>query len=907
MEKDTFAISYFFHLLFHTFSHGMTASIKVLTASTIDSSPSILLISPNGARTLINCGEGCQRSFLESTSDKVRSVNQICLTHIGHSATGGLPGLILTSADAAESSSLAASQPPSENNANVTGAKKKKKRNNVSEVVGKLDIIGPVGTKKFIHSLRHFMRRDNFHLNISEGKFQSKAKVGDGVVNTTRKGKKRKKNNGNVAGNNNNNGTRDDFEIQNNDFQQKVGLFGVETIPMKRKIHKLVKSSTPSTETEKYYQEEEIIDIASFVFTTSPIPGKFQVQKAKQLQIPPGPQYAELKAGRTIQFPHPNIPGEKITVQPHQVLEGGSDGVAVALIYCPDEYAFDQIYNNADVNNIDNSSGNAFECLFRFKKSRQRNEGVNNRVVLEVMIHYTPVSIFRTDKYQTWMNEFESDVQHITIHPMEDLSCNGGNEETDGSPFRSAVLGAMTRALVHKEIYASPFPTYGKNEIVNDNEVTNSEESTTLDMIVEEDNTKLKIIRARPQMEYTLIPLAKKGLNASSVPSINDKFGISTKEHKDMISLANDSGAVREAQTILDEPLNKSLDKNVFHSGELIFTGTGSAIPCKHRNVTGMYLQMKNGNGILLDVGEGTIGQLIRVWKSNIPHDDDQDNYIRKQLLGIKALWISHPHADHHLGIVRFLSERNALLKGCTTMDEISTDHQLVIIAPTSFLSFLNEYNEVDPMTAGAHLLFNCEDTLPNKMNPFGERLNRSLRITSCVSVRVSHCRDSYAVVLDCNSFGRIVYSGDCRPSDRLVDIGSGADLLIHEATFEDGMEEEAVLKRHSTVGEAIAVGKRMKTKGLILTHFSQRYPRIPPLQKDGESLPFPIAVAFDFMKVNPGNIVTAFKLTPALRLLYPETDDNDAPLDTKPSAKEILSIPGAFAKSITRCNQSEN
>jgi len=35
---------------------------------------------------------------------------------------------------------------------------------------------------------------------------------------------------------------------------------------------------------------------------------------------------------------------------------------------------------------------------------------------------------------------------------------------------------------------------------------------------------------------------------------------------------------------------------------------------------------------------------------------------------------------------------------------------------------------------------------------------------------------------------------------------GLDTDLLIHEATFEDGMEEDAVLKRHSTVGDAIDV-----------------------------------------------------------------------------------------------------
>ena len=34
--------------------------------------------------------------------------------------------------------------------------------------------------------------------------------------------------------------------------------------------------------------------------------------------------------------------------------------------------------------------------------------------------------------------------------------------------------------------------------------------------------------------------------------------------------------------------------------------------------------------------------------------------------------------------------------------------------------------------------------------------------------------------------------------------------LLVHEATFEDRMEAEALVKRHSTVGEALGVGRGM-------------------------------------------------------------------------------------------------
>jgi ribonuclease BN (tRNA processing enzyme) len=69
------------------------------------------------------------------------------------------------------------------------------------------------------------------------------------------------------------------------------------------------------------------------------------------------------------------------------------------------------------------------------------------------------------------------------------------------------------------------------------------------------------------------------------------------------------------------------------------------------------------------------------------------------------------------------------------------------------------------------------------------------------------------------------LFSGDCRPSKELQTIGKGCDLLIHEATFDDSMQLDALNKKHTTTSEALLVGKNMGAKHILLTHFSQRYP----------------------------------------------------------------------------------
>lgn len=43
---------------------------------------------------------------------------------------------------------------------------------------------------------------------------------------------------------------------------------------------------------------------------------------------------------------------------------------------------------------------------------------------------------------------------------------------------------------------------------------------------------------------------------------------------------------------------------------------------------------------LLLDVGEGTLGQIIRFY------GDEAENVIKS----LKAIFISHLHADHHIG-----------------------------------------------------------------------------------------------------------------------------------------------------------------------------------------------------------------------------------------------------------------
>ena len=734
---------------------------------------------------------------------------------------GGLPGMILTSADVvdhvAKEMEKASGTPEDRRDAagrDDNGRKGNQRKRNGSlvsnghdESTPDLEIVGPPGINAFLHSLRHFMRRDRFDVRTHEGKYDSSLDKYATSQNTRKKAKRKKKSG--------DNGGSDEVN------------FDLKSIPIEYDCESVSSHSAPSKR-----------HAMSFVFSTAPIPGKFLVNKANELNVPRGPMYAQLKAGKSVSFIDPATNTEK-TVTTEQVVAESSPGIGVAVVYCPSLV----VLNGLKLS----------EALMSFQGGGLA-EDKKPVVELEVMVHFTPKSIFDTPEYRSWCDSFGLDVDHLTLHSAESLETRVSLDVD--SPFLSGISGGIRRSFVNEKLFPSP--------------VLKKQNS---DDPPKEDRSKLSMIEGRPLLDYVLMPKSRRGLNESS---LKDVYSPTLKD--DLRKEAIDSGAVEQASSIMTSGTNEPSS----NLGELIFTGTGSAVPCKHRNVTGKYLRMNNGNSMLLDAGEGTVGQLLRSWKSTLSDDAKAIDEYRSRLEGIKAVWISHPHADHHLGILRLLSERSAI---CNS--------PLILMAPRDLFDWLNEYHE--PEIRRSYLAVDCFDMLHDGRcgNPMARKLYEELGITSCVSIPVAHCKRSFAVVIDGTSFGRLSYSGDCRPSNRFAGVGNGTDLLIHEATFENGMEEDAVLKRHSTVGEAIRISSKMNAKALVLTHFSQRYPKIPLLEDEHHR---EIVVAFDFMRLTPDSVQLASKLVPSLRLLYPQSKSDSEDQDEDGKAKQLMSVPGAFA-----------
>jgi len=294
---------------------------------------------------------------------------------------------------------------------------------------------------------------------------------------------------------------------------------------------------------------------------------------------------------------------------------------------------------------------------------------------------------------------------------------------------------------------------------------------------------------------------------------------------------------------------------------EIIFLGTSAGIPTKRRNVSSIVV--KYGDELIfIDVGEGT---------------QRQANIAGVGLRRKMRIVISHLHGDHVLGLIPILQ----------TLTLLKRKEPLEIYAPYGIKSFI---------LCNANLL-NIKPTFKLKINYLAD--NRVYDCGSYVlkSIKNIHGRYSYSlmieekpregkfnpkkaledgipvkywkdlksgkdVVIGDKVFrhelyvspplrGRkIVFSGDTRPYNRLIDFAKDADVLIHEATFTEDKKDRCIETLHSTAKEAALIAKKANVKILVLTHFSARYEDPRKLLAEAREV-FPATfVAEDFMKI---------------------------------------------------------
>ncbi|XP_062447698.1 zinc phosphodiesterase ELAC protein 2 isoform X2 [Rhea pennata] len=443
---------------------------------------------------------------------------------------------------------------------------------------------------------------------------------------------------------------------------------------------------------------------------------------------------------------------------------------------------------------------------------RRYQEGLpENQVAL--VIHMTPESVLRDSRYQQWLERFGRGTQHLVLNE---------NSAAVHNPRSYKIQTQLN--LIHPEIFPL-LTSYQSKE--------------------EEAACRVPIVRGECLLKYHFRPQQEWQRDAVTVCD-HDAFV------KEALDLPDFQDRVKECKESLP-----AVPGNVDAYPEIVFLGTGSAIPMKIRNVSSTLVNTSSTRSLLLDCGEGTFGQLCRHYGERV----DQ------VLCNIAAVFVSHMHTDHHSGLLNILMERRRALASLG-----QGFSPLFLVAPEQIMPWLHEYHnhceeilgDIKIITSQS-LVKGCENIKP-KAKWFVNSLLESYDLAEFQTCEVQHCKNAFACSVVHKSGWKVVYSGDTMPCMALVQMGKNATLLIHEATLEDGMEKEAIEKTHSTTSQAIQTGMKMNAEFIMLNHFSQRYAKIPLFSEDFSEK---VGIAFDHMRVRFGDFPVVPKLIPPLKALF--------------------------------------
>ncbi|KAF1328514.1 Zinc phosphodiesterase elac protein 2, partial [Globisporangium splendens] len=655
-----------------------------------------------------------------------------------------------------------------------------------------LQIYGPPGTQRYIHATRHFLFRPNFGLQAND--------LVSAVLVSSAKSP--------LAGAKDGHSASKPQTLTACYSDDEISVYAVVTsranAGIKRKVPE--SSSLPSTADDNGASASTASnDCVSYIVETAPQRGKFLVEKAIALGVPKGKFFGQLHHGKDVTLSDGRV------VKSSECVSPTLPGSGCAVIACPSIAYVEELVKATEFTRYQVPSAALGDAAKKMPE-----------VQLAALYHFAPSDVLHHPKYVEWVHAFGDDVDHIVL-------------SHDACPRKTVYRASAKLQAQLQTVFPRAFPSSSYE--LGDAETPMSRNVTMAF------SPKKPVIVGESMLKYTLVPTARRGFDAKTCfPHLNmDDIRASTAAAQEKLQRQDVAEGDNE---------DAATSPNV--QGRITFLGTGCAIPSKYRNVTGMYLEIERNaatavseetkawDGMMLDCGEGSFGQLYRYANGDMVR-------VHALVNNLKCIWISHNHADHHLGLLRMLSERS------------DATAPLMILGPTPVEYWLKEYAGIDSSIAGKYTFVDnyCFNSLDPRFEeavaiskPTRAWLRDALQITELECVPVKHAFLSYALVVTFADSLKIAFSGDCRPSQELAAKARDAFLLIHEATFEDAMAQEAKSKDHSTTVEAIDVGRNANAKHIILTHFSQRYPKMPVLEQQEGGKTADVLTAIDMLSL---------------------------------------------------------
>lgn len=296
----------------------------------------------------------------------------------------------------------------------------------------------------------------------------------------------------------------------------------------------------------------------------------------------------------------------------------------------------------------------------------------------------------------------------------------------------------------------------------------------------------------------------------------------------------------------------------------IIFLGTSGSLPTRNRNPSGILIN-RDGELLLFDCAEASQQQMMRA---------------KTGMKALTSIFITHLHGDHVLGIpglvqtLSFLGRVEPLYiygpKGTNAFVNILVQlslyklnfsiesHELVpdaIIKNNGYLIHAVPTDHSVPSLGYALIEENRKGRFDRDKaiamgvppGPYFSKLHSGEDVE--VNGKIIRSQD---VVGNARRGRKIIYTGDTRPCQSIIDISTNADVLIHEATLANEQQQWAIESKHTTSVEAALVARESNADSLILTHISSRYSDDSTIiLQEAQEIFKNVIIAEDLMQIN--------------------------------------------------------
>ncbi len=253
---------------------------------------------------------------------------------------------------------------------------------------------------------------------------------------------------------------------------------------------------------------------------------------------------------------------------------------------------------------------------------------------------------------------------------------------------------------------------------------------------------------------------------------------------------------------------------------EIIILGSGTCVPSTRRAGPAACVRTE-GQTILIDSASGTLRQIVR---AGMDYSD------------VDIILYTHLHPDHVGEFVPFIFATK-YAPGYTRTRPV------LILAAEGFEKFYQ----------GLKAAFGeWVEPLPGKLDitevPVTMKTAMQFPPLTISASPVRHTPQSLAYRIEDSSGRSVVFSGDTDYCEELIELASGADMLVSECAAPEGGK----IPGHLTPSEAGRIAAKAGVKKLVLTHFypeCDRQDMVTPCRREYDG---PVILAEDFMRLVP-------------------------------------------------------